>query len=129
MKNYLLLIGFVITLFACDNSENIGSLNSTSDEATLIITTKSDYGVGFAYLTKDKWGEDGRIFEDSTFSGSSVIKVKIGRDQNFSYAIQKRSNDKEIISATLKFKEHNKTKEFTGTGLLYDVYEFYKQIY
>lgn len=127
----LLLVFALISLFSCGNDEEVKPMNSNT--ATLSIKTTNDkYSVTVAYMTKDKWGqEEPYIVEKIVHGGDTTLTINIDREQNFGYFIQRQgTNPKVQVEATLKYKDHNSTKTFLADGgMLWDIYEFYKQVF
>lgn len=125
MRQILLITTLVFSLLACSKDNEVNPLRM-SNTATIEIKSDTKYYLAVAYLTKDKWGQEEPYIVDTILTGPATINFEVAKEQNFMYSIQMKEFPGEV-EATLKYKEHNKTKSFTGSGNLYDLYEFYKQ--
>lgn len=125
MKKLLLVLSFIV-LFSCSQEEVI-TKKMSSNTATLTINTDSEFYLTVNYLTKDRWAHDEKIIKDTMMVGPFETTFEVTKEQNFAYFVQLQEKGK-TVTARLQFKDHDKTKSYSETsGIMHDVYEFYKQ--
>jgi hypothetical protein len=124
----LLLVFALVSLFSCGNDEEV---SKSSNQATVSVKHVGEYAITIAYMNKDKWGHEEPFLFDGKVKGDTAIVVTIDRDQNFGYVIQRQgATDGNPVQVTLVYKEKNNTKTLsTPGGMLWDIYEFYKQTF
>lgn len=125
----LLLVFALIALFSCGNNEEVSP--KTTNTATISVKHNGPYALVVSYLSKDKWDPLEPYIFSSIAKGDTTVSVEIDREQNFVYIIQRQGlNEEAPMEATLSYREKdNKKTMSTLGGQLWDIYEFYPQIY
>jgi hypothetical protein len=125
----LLLVFALFSLFSCGNDEEVKTINENS--ATISVKHDGQYSMVLAYLSKDKWEPLEPYIFGKIVKGDTTVTVNIDREQNFVYIIQRQgANANTPLEANITYRDKNSKKIIsTPGGQLWDIYEFYTQIF
>ena len=127
MKKLLLILA-IGSLFSCGNDEEVTPKKIESTQAVITVKTNVKTAIVLAYMYKDEWRFEEPFIVETFTHNDTTFTVKINKDQNFAYFVNRIDDPKAVVTVNLKFKDHDQTKTFHYEGgILWDIYEFYRQ--